>query len=224
MDSLTFDSMLTKLKANENFSFSRFGDGEWAAVFGDEGGNCDKHPYYPEMGLALAAVLLKPQVGYMGLQPKAINDLGGRISEWCKANGCMIEWCNADLIHDASIADRLHELLGAMRTRKKILIGPVHLYDFAFRNQMIFIATPSKFPVWKAWTTIYADLVEQLDKDAVVLYCASMATEIMIDKASREYGNTITQIDIGSAFDPAGGVVSRRYHRAIIEREKGEQT
>jgi hypothetical protein len=220
MRDLDFDEMLSMLKAKKNFSFSRFGDGEWAAVFGDEGGNCDNHPYYKELGLALAAVLLRPQLGYMGLQPKAINDLGGRISEWVKANGGMIEWCNADLIHDASIADRLHELLGAMRGRKKILIGPAHLYDFAFRNQMIFIATPSDFPVWKAWTTIYADLVEQLDKDATVLYCASMATEVMIDKASREYGDTITQIDIGSAFDPAAGVVSRRYHKSIIEREE----
>ena len=220
---LTFDDMCDKLRARENFSLARFGDGEFACLLGDDGGNCDSHPYYKDLGLALSAVLLRPQMYHIGMQPKATRDLGNRINKWIADNNCQIDWCDADIIHDASTDGRLSELHASMRGRKKILVGPKHLKGLAVTMQAYFIETPS-FPVWKAWTTIYADVTEQLDKDCVVLWCASMATEVMLDKVAREYGDTVTQIDVGSAFDPYCNVRSRRYHKQIIERLKDENS
>jgi len=216
---LTFDDMCDKLEGRENFSLARVGDGEWLCILGASGSNCDAHPYYRDLSLSLAFVLLQGQRYYMGMQPKATKDLGAQIASWIARNECDIEWCNADIIHDASIADRLEEMFFALRGRKVVLVGPPHLKPIAMRLRAPHIETPS-FPAWKAWTTLYADMAEQLDGDSVVLYCSGMATEVMLDKAHDEYGDTITQIDVGSAFDPLCGVCSRKYHKQILARLK----
>ena len=40
---------IEKIKKKENFSFTRWGDGEWFCVMGVNGQNCDGHKYFPEM-------------------------------------------------------------------------------------------------------------------------------------------------------------------------------
>ena len=40
---------IDKLKNNEYFSFSRWGDGEFFCAAGIEGANCDHHNYSPEL-------------------------------------------------------------------------------------------------------------------------------------------------------------------------------
>ena len=222
MDNLTFDDICRKLTERDNFSFQRVGDGEWHAILGDSGMNCDNHPYYHEMSLALAMTLLQDQACYMGMQPFALKRLGARIHEWIADNGCDIKWCDADIIHDASTDGRLGELHDALRGRKIILVGPNHLRQIAQKMQAVYVNCPDKYPCWKAWTTMYTDMSEQLEKDTVVLYCAGMPSGVMIDKACREYGNTITQLDLGSALDPYAGRLSRRYHQKILERLKEE--
>jgi hypothetical protein len=216
-----FDVMCEQLAERTNFSFSRFGDGEWSAVLGKTGQNCDSHRYYPELSLALAFVLLQPQRYNIGMQPKAMRDMPDEITSWCKKHTCEIEWCDADIIHDASIEGRLDEMWKAMRGRKKILVGPNHLKPLANRMGAAYVFVPDR-NCFKWQTTIYSDLLSELDKDCVVLYCASMLTELLIDKAHADYGDTITQIDIGSAFAPYCGVSQRRYHRDIIQRIQEE--
>ena len=218
MDNLTFEVMCVKLLKRENFSFQRLGDGEWHAILGDEGMNCDNHPFYDDLGLALSLTLLRPQICYMGMQPFAIDRLGARIAEWEELHGCKIEWCDADIIHDASIAGKIGEMFMAMRGRKKILVGPSHLKPIADQLQATYIHCPDKYPAWKAWTAMYADVVDAVDQDAVVMYCASLASGVLIDKACREYGETITQIDVGSALDVYVGKCSRRYHAGVMQR------
>jgi len=217
---LDFDEMCRKLRDVENFSFCRFGDGEWSCVLGRNGMNCDKHRYLLELSLSLAFVLLQPQRFYCGMQPKGMRDLGDDIKRWIVSNECELEWCNADIIHDASIEGRLGELWTAARRRKKILVGPNHLKPIANKYGCGYVFVPDR-NCFKWRTTIEADIGEELahaGKDAVILYCASMLTEVLIDSIHTAYGDTLTQIDAGSALDPYVGVNSRRYHKQIIER------
>ena len=39
--------IVKKLQSDNNFSFARYGDGEWACIKGKNGRNCDAHIYYP---------------------------------------------------------------------------------------------------------------------------------------------------------------------------------
>ena len=47
----------------------------------------------------------------------------------------------------------------------------------------------------------------------IIVYSASIATNIIIDELYGEYKNSITQIDLGSTLDPHAGVISRSGHR-----------
>ena len=44
----TFDKMIEAIESKENFSLSRWGDGEWMCLLGYKGRNTDKHNYYPD--------------------------------------------------------------------------------------------------------------------------------------------------------------------------------
>ena len=172
------------------------------------------------MNLSLAAILLQDQVCYMGMQPKAIRDMGGKINAWIHEHNCGIEWCDSDIIHNASMEDRLDELGKALMGRKVVLIAPHRLKKMAVK----FGAAHIKIPltnVWKWYRQIYGDLQDQIGKDVVILYCMSMPTKVMINQVCREYGDTLTQLDIGSAFDPYCSFRTRKYHDEIIRRIEG---
>lgn len=221
MASLTFDDVCAKLRARENFSFQRWGDGEWNSVTGVKGSNCDGAEYYPEQGLALSLCLLDKQRGYMGLQPFAVKRMGDKISEWCKENGCMVDWCDADILHDASIADRIPEFRKALRRRNVIFVAPKRLSLMAHDLQAAHVVVPLS-KVWKWRSTIYSDIQEQIahyGKDTVILYSMSMPTNTLIRQIHMEYGDTVTQISCGSLWDAYCGFQTRRYHADIIRRE-----
>ena len=216
---LTFDDICRNLKERENFSFSRWGDGEWICLMGNSGKNCDGHPYFPDLGLTLAGILIQDQTHHMGMQPFAMKRHGAEISTWCKENEVRMEWCDADIIHDASIADRLNDMGVAMAGRKVILVAPDRLAQMAWRYKAAHVHVPLT-NCWKWRNTIHADILDEIDKDSVILYCASMMSKVLIARLVNEYGNTITQIDIGSAFDPLCGFATRGYHAGILERIK----
>jgi hypothetical protein len=215
---LTYEDMCRKLAEKENFSFSRWGDGEWQSVFGVNGRNCDGHPFYADLSLSLASVLLQDQVGHMGMQPKAIRDMGEKIDAWCIVNGCGVEWCDADLLHEASIDDRLDELGVQLLKRKVIFVGPHRLKEIAWKFKANHVKVPLTH-AWRYYRQIYGDLQDQIDKDVVVLYSMSMGTNVLINQIAREYGDVVTQISCGSLWEPyAYGGVTRKYHKKIMRR------
>jgi hypothetical protein len=68
---------------------------------------------------------------------------------------------------------------------------------------------------WLEYNDVLKRLRELIEKDVVILYCASMMAEVLIDDIFDEYGDTVTQIDIGSAFDPLIGEMTRSYHKKL---------
>ena len=58
-------------------------------------------------------------------------------------------------------------------------------------------------------------------KNIIVLFCASMATNAMIDELYN-WNYKHTYLDMGSVFDPYVGVAKRSYHNKIIERENNK--
>ena len=74
-DELYFELFLSRIENNENFSLSRFGDGEWNAVLNVIGENCDGHQYFQDMRIALKQVFEKKNNYYNGIQPLANRQL-----------------------------------------------------------------------------------------------------------------------------------------------------
>jgi|SaaInlStandDraft_2_1057019.scaffolds.fasta_scaffold111739_2 hypothetical protein len=216
---LTYEDIVNKLRNKEPFSFSRFGDGEFNAMLGKSGQNCDGHKYFKDMGAALVNVLdeQRPdQQYYLGMQNLAKRLNGDNKAFQELTDG--IDWCNADVIHYQNIKhNNLDELLDALKDRIVTLVGPLHLMELADANGWQFFKIPDK-NCWIEYPTIhdYVNDSEAIEEGGVVLYCASMMANVIIDDfAIHRFSHWLTQIDIGSAFDPYVGKLSRSYHKKM---------
>lgn len=223
---ITFDQILTQLAEKKPFVFMRYGDGEIRAILQPGSGqNCDGHEYFPEMGVALDDVLQhqnENQTFYMGLQ-----SLGKRLYPEFINRYPNIQWSDADILHCASIAGRIGDLVNALVPSTTLLIGPAHLdhavgKDWIGRHHawMAHIKTPTK----NAWQS-YEDLYERI-KDFLIdiplqtiLFSCGMMAEPLIAQLHRRFPE-VTMIDTGSVWDPYAGVISRVYHQEIIDTTK----
>lgn len=207
-----FDLICDKLRKQEPFSFARYGDGEWNAIYGKQGCNCDGHEYFENLGVNLKYAV-ESQCGInsiiMGLQPLTIASQ--RIVDIHK-DFPNINWVDADSIHNASIDGRMDQLFDALKDRNVILVGPQHLRQIA-NWYMIFVKPVN---CWLHYQTTLEDITSEINRTdkPVVLLCASMMSEVLIDEIHGCFDDA-TCIDIGSAFDPYVGVKSRRYHHKL---------
>lgn len=240
-NTLSFSRICDKIRNGEHFSLARYGDGEFNAILGVSGENCDAHPYYPEMGKQLGGILRSKPPYYLGLHQN------GKIAEdtvnWLHRNGYIEEIPESDggvsempatmfvsnaVFHDALVGKdnngvrtiskpgAIYELWEALRRKKVWIIGPAYLED-----QVAIEANNVTIPGKNTFEHI-ENILEVLTRfhdftGAVVLVCASMCAPIIVDHLHRQYGNKGTFIDLGSTFDPftPGAPFSRSFHQKI---------
>jgi hypothetical protein len=206
-----FEDIVTMLDHGEAFSFSRFGDGEFNAIFGVDGANCDGHPYYPDLGSRLRKVVESKPDYLMGLQPLAVVFHGARQISGVAGDRA---WVLADSLHLASKEGRLGRFFDTLVGRNVTLVGPGHLHELSEAREWTHHTVPSR----KCWTQ-YSEIRELLKgsipaADGVVLFCASMMSNVLIDDLYR-FNSANTYIDAGSVFDPYAGIDSRAYQRGL---------
>jgi len=228
-----FNEFIQKIKNKEPFSFSRFGDGEWASILNarTEPGakNADGHAFFPEMGEALRQVLLSKPKYYLGMQRFALEDrYPEEIKKFIEDNQLQdIQWCNADVWHHASIKGYFDEFFDTTKDKKIIFVGPDYLtaeFRLSKFPYSLRVSVPDK-DCWLQKDKIVERIKDTLslynEKDQegeIVLFCASMPAKVMIHELYQQFGHQHTLIDCGSVFDPYVGKASRSYHKKIIER------
>lgn len=224
IDNLDFEKICSKLKNKENFTFSRIAsDGELNCIFQKEGQNCDKHPYHKDMGDKLRSIINTPQRYYLGLQSLAYNQRKDQIDEI--ATRMNHRWCNADILHHASINGDFEKMMTALEGRDIIFVAPKRLEGLKDVFPEVFgyykhILIPD-VNCWSEYEHVKQSIRRSIHKkDMVILYCASMMTKVLIDNIFEQHLETITQIDCGSVFEPYVGVSNRTYHKNIINRLK----
>ena len=116
------DLLIEKIKNNIPFSFTRWGDGEWIALSGGKGKNCDKHEYFSDMGKNLKDILNSNPPYYMGLQPLAQNIMSRIILKYNHIN-----WIDSDIFHDASINGDFNKFFSACDGKNIILVAPDYM-------------------------------------------------------------------------------------------------
>ncbi|MFA5208497.1 MAG: hypothetical protein WC428_07690 [Candidatus Paceibacterota bacterium] len=218
-----FDELVSKLQESDPFSFVRYGDGEWACIFGMQSKNCDGNIYFTDLGKALEKIVLSQPHYYMGMQ------YGALVSDYYNLKDKIypfiwdlnINWVNADILHRASEFNKIQPFFKALKARQVILVG-ANYFDrlklFPFIDHVII----PPHNCWLVKDTIYNQLVEKINRleaGLVVLFMASMTTNVLIDDLYKIFGHNTTFIDIGSVFDPYLGLNKRRYHYKIINRE-----
>lgn len=212
----TFELLIEKLKKGEDFSWSRFGDGEWAAILQNrkEGAmNCDGHHYFPDLGTSLTRIVDSQPNYFIGLQNLAReqNKDDWDFQRLVEKN----EWCDNEMLHRASIKGYLNEFFDAVNENSPyiVLVGNDSLRQLTQIKYNAFISIPEK----DCWTA-YSDIVRQISRllgnePCTILYCASMMSNVLIDTFNT--WPNITQIDCGSVFDPYVGKSTRSYHKKL---------
>lgn len=221
---LTYSKLVGKIENREPFAFSRWGDGEWACILGRPGQNCDGHRYFNDLGTELASVLINTPRYYLGMQPKAMFDMGGDISQWLKEMGIFRTWENADVLHDASKNGNINDFLAALDKTNWHLVSSYNELEYAelpIEQRNANIPVPA-INAWLLYPEVLQNITKRVSERAhegdVFLFAAGMMSNVLIDDMYNSYGERYTLIDIGSLFDPFVGRCSRRYHKAVMER------
>lgn len=217
---ITYQTLLSKLRKQTPFAFMRWGDGEIRAVMGDNQPNCDGHDRKGALVDGLCSVLVdqhEKQTLYMGYQstrhssayrPFITNTYSG------------IKWSNADILHQASTDGVFEDFLLVFSelfdegVSTMLLSGNEKLYNTIEISTFIQLKPQNSF--FKHSLTELENHIIKHDPD-VVLFAASMASNVWIAELWKKYPNKIF-IDVGSVLDPYAGVVSRAYHWKIVER------
>jgi len=233
-EDVTYQSLVDKLNEKQPFSFSRWGDGEWAAVrkYLTPGSapsrNCDKHQHFPDMGRDLLDVLKdcgqsRDEYDYLlGMQNLALRLCGEWISQITTTHNLPTAWCKADIFHHASGHNRLLPLISALRQLPVIMVGPAYLRDIdRYFGYAAFIEVPVRdcYLALSSLTMDIADKLNSLDGPVVVSLSASMPAEIILHRLYPAWKNKAWLIDFGSLWDPLVGRNTRSYHKGLDSDE-----
>lgn len=215
---MTYDQFLDKLQSRQNFSFSRWGDGEFNCMLQARPGksNCDGNYYYPDLGKALKAIIDSAPRYYLGMQGLAKSLFPGESAK-LMLNGS--EWIDADILHKASQLEGLTRFWKVLSGRHVVIVGPTHLHKISGPGfmQHVYTADQNCWNDRKELLGLTMDYLEGMIS-AVVLISAGMAANYFVDQLYKHYRDYHTFIDAGSVFDPYCGRNSRKYHSQIIER------
>jgi hypothetical protein len=203
------------LKSGQLFTFSRYGDGEWNAILGVEGANCDGHPYFPELGEELRASIIKRQNFFYALQPRAIRSMRKELQQFLSINHIKLAWHNADVFHDSNKHGRLFSLIDTLRSMNVIVVGPAQLRKikenvFDYKD---FIEIPTQ-NCYLAKNEIRESVLKMVSRyeRPVFAFSASMATKVLIYELFPLIGSDCWLIDFGSLWDVYVGNKSRNVY------------
>lgn len=212
---LTYPLLLDHIQDGTPFAFTRWGDGEILAVLGDASPNCDGHHRRPDLQEALKKVLEEQnehQTMYMGLQ-----SLGDNRYPDFKRMYPNIQWSNADIIHIMNMqggwwlfAQEINKCPNICLISNHHKVSP-HVPENCELKYHRHIPVPEK-DCWE-WPVNWENIGN------LNLFCASMAANVWISWLWKS-DPSATYIDLGSAYDPYTGIISRRYHHAILDHYK----
>jgi hypothetical protein len=205
------------LARDEPFSFVRYGDGEWSAVLGRSGANCDGHDYFPQLGARLSATLDDQYPYFYGLQYYGLKLDGRAIADYIRRRRISVAFHNADIFAFANVLGRLNPFIEALRRRPVAIIGPAHLKDLGHVFPVAqFFEVPSKNCFLAADDVSRSIREWGKGREGVVYsFSASMAANVMIHDLYPDLGQTNWLLDLGSLWDVYAGVKSRGWFQSL---------
>lgn len=218
--SLPLSFFVDKLQHKEPFAFVRAGDGEFQAVLGYDGHNCDGTNYTPELAAALRRTLEQPRDYLYAIGPKITqrkNRLSRAALDYLDRRAKVTRWHDSEVFLTASLAGQLRPFIDALRERRVALVGAAHL-----RALPLAVAEFVEVPLvgaFEARAEIRAAVTDTLTRANVVLFCSGMLSKILIWELFPLVKTTHALIDIGSTFDQYAGRMSRGYARKLDAAE-----
>jgi len=215
----TFEELLGAILSGEPFALSRYGDGEWAAIFGEDGENCDGHQYFPEMGIELADTVQSYHDApyYYGMVRIARTVYKERIVRYIRHYGIWAHWADGTIMADAAKAGRLFPLIDLLRYRKVLYVGPQYLNTVEFHKNLFwpkqFVTVPAKNSFLNKENIVEIIAKEYMVGDYDLIgFSAGPTTEIMMWELWTYLKQNVAMVDFGSLWDGLIGHPTRKYH------------
>lgn len=209
---------ISLMKKAKPFSFSRFGDGEWSAILGHRGENCDGHTYFPQLTTQLRKTLENPFNYDYAIQSYALSSLGRSLAKFIRNHRITISWHNANLFHYANKKGVLYPFIKQLREMQVVLVGPAYLRklnDTVIHYQH-FIEIPTR-NCFLACDSIITEIkkIAKPNSRLVFALSASMASNVIIHELYPLLGKSHWFLDLGSLWDVYLGIKSRGVYQTL---------
>jgi len=217
---LTFEEICAKIYIGEHFTLARVGDGEWRAICGRDGENCDGHKYFPDMGKELANIVIKNPEYYLASHLLSSDVDRSEIEKWQKENNIKVNWaCTSGIFHESFVSNKMDLFFKSLKGKKVCLVAPSFIIKNNKKIDAYSHVKVSEKNCWNETDSTMSSLVCIINSENppdIILFCASMAANVWIDRLYEIAGESITLIDLGSTLDPYCGILSRSFHRKNI--------
>jgi hypothetical protein len=213
---------IDKINSKENFSFTRWGDGEWFCTWGHQGQNTDNHKYFPELTNGLNTALRSNKQYYRAIWNVTHGQIArilNPLTNFLKKENININWVNAGIWEDLVLKGGIEELIESLEKRNFVIVSNDSLRDLNVKYTD-FISVPL-INCFLDKERIKKEMIEMTEKydDVVFGMSSSMATNVIVDELYDIIGDKCSMIDFGSIWDPFVGRNTRGYHKDYIKNK-----
>jgi len=213
---------IDKLKSDEKFSFTRWGDGEWGCVFGAKGHNCDKHQYFKSMSKELTEAIVNDKGYYKATWPMNVpmmTNISHLITGMKEKYNIEDNWVDARVWEESAMQDTITPLIKQLEKMDFVIVSEKSKKDLPIKyRDFIEVPVVDCYLEKENIKNEIKRLTEKYDRPVFGL-SASMATNVIVDELFEEIGDKCWMIDFGSIWEPYIGKVSRSYHHRYESKE-----
>jgi hypothetical protein len=220
----TLEIWTSFINDNKNFSFIKFGDGEFYCMMNMQGTNCDQHLYSKELGDKLIEAwnhfsvsnIKHVYIADWGDQPgsfgtpqniipaKNINNPVFVFQEYLfnQRKTHNFHLVNFEILLQNTLTDQKYNFFKSLKesNRKKVFVGPERLSEvISFLNIDSYIQVPLPNSFAK-YDLILDNCKQRADNNSIFIFSSGMPTKALISDLLK-YNNNITCLDAGSSFD-----------------------
>jgi len=197
---------------SKNFSFVKFGDGEFFCMMGEEGGNCDFHPYSKELGEKLLDawyffntldnIYIAEWANHKPGMTSVTKSEKYQYELMDKTPDVNISFVNFEILLQNTLSQNKFNFFKSIKDskRKKIFVGPTRLFEiekFLNVDKLIEIPLVNSF---SEYDNILESLKSEVVDNSIIMFSSGMPAKSLIHKVL-EFNSNVTCLDFGSGFD-----------------------
>jgi hypothetical protein len=205
-----------------SFSFTRYWDGEIAAILGRSGMNCDGCHYTPGLSEALRKTIENNRGYYHALYFP--NDHTGTVNlrngfiKYLRDVKSNVPWFDAQIWQRSfELGGFTQQVIKALTGKTIMFVGGDHLKSITDRISIKEFYEIPKIDAFNSIGFIKTDIQMFAEKypRSIIILCAGMTSNCIIDDLFPVIGDRVTILDMGSVWDAYIGVESRRWIRRV---------
>ena len=211
---LPVEHYLEKIRNNQPFSLSRFGDGEVLCMFhnGWLHENCDGSKFSDDLVEPMKQIFRNQYPYYHCLLDCSFDLNGGIFKQFMEQTCPDMDFYNGEIWQHLSFSERITELIETISVHNPVFVGGSHLDKLAEMKRMgdmYLIQTPEKDSFQKFHAIYDLIMVAHGNGARFFGFCTGYTSKILIDTLFPYIGHDSFLIDFGSVFDPYCGRLSR---------------